>query len=330
MGTGSLSARRYRDQPLISHIYTADPAVHVFDGRIYLYPSHDIPGGTDRTNGNHFAMRDYHVFSMEKIGGPVTDHGIALALEDVPWASRQLWAPDAAERNGRYYLYFPARDKEGIFRIGVAVSDHPAGPFKAEPRPIDGTYSIDPAVLRDDDGAAYLYFGGINGGQLVCWKDGRFDPNPSGPAADEPAACPRVARLGTDMLSLAEPVCEIQLLDPEGNLIRAGDQKRRFFESCGLHKYRSIYYFTYSTGTTHEIVYATGDSPYGPFTYRGTVLKPVTGWTTHQYIVEIDGKWWLFYHDSQLSGESNLRNVKVTELRHRPDGSIETVDPFIQ
>ena len=74
-------------------------------------------------------MADYHVFSMETVGGPVTDHGVALKLEDVPWASKQLWAPDAAYKNGTYYLFFPARDAEGVFRIGVATGDSPSGPF---------------------------------------------------------------------------------------------------------------------------------------------------------------------------------------------------------
>lgn len=102
---------------------------------------------------------------MDDVGSPVTDHGVALALEDIPWAGKQLWAPDAATKNGKYYLYYPARDKEGIFRIGVAVSDVPEGPFKPEPKPIEGSYSIDPASFVDDDGEAYLYFGGIWGGQ---------------------------------------------------------------------------------------------------------------------------------------------------------------------
>ncbi|KAK5263094.1 hypothetical protein LTR40_014732, partial [Exophiala xenobiotica] len=90
-------------------------------------------------------MADYHVLSLDEVGGPVTDHGVALRVEDVPWVSKQLWAPDAATKNGKYYLYFPARDKQGIFRIGVAVSDKPSGPFTPDPSPIPGSYSIDPA-----------------------------------------------------------------------------------------------------------------------------------------------------------------------------------------
>jgi hypothetical protein len=96
-----------------------------------------------------------------------------------------------------------------------------------------------------------------------------------------------------------------------------------------LHKYNGTYYFSYSTGDTHFIMYATGTSPYGPFTVRGKVLEPVLGWTNHHSIVEFQGKWYLFYHDAQISGgQTHLRNIKVTELKHRADGSIETIDAY--
>jgi beta-xylosidase len=97
---------------------------------------------------------------MDSIGSKVTDHGVALKVDDIAWASKQTWAPDCAEKNGKYYFYFPARDSEGVFRIGVAVGDKPEGPFEPDPEPIPGSYSIDPACFVDDDGQAYLYFGG--------------------------------------------------------------------------------------------------------------------------------------------------------------------------
>ena len=94
-----------------------------------------------------------------------------------------------------------------------------------------------------------------------------------------------------------------------------------------MHVYDGRYYLSYSTGDTHRIVYATADDPYGPFTYRGVVLTPVLGWTTHHSILEFDGRWWLFYHDTSLSeGRTHLRSVKVTELTYRADGSIVTID----
>ncbi|MEZ4730558.1 MAG: family 43 glycosylhydrolase [Caldilineaceae bacterium] len=150
------------DQPLVTHLYTADPSAHVFEGRLYLYPSHERETTIPANDlGDQYDMVDYHVFSLDAIGGAVIDHGVALALEEIPWAGKQLWAPDAANKDGTYYFYFPAKDAQGIFRIGVATGPSPAGPFRAEPSPIAGSYSIDPCCFVDDDSQAYLYFGGL-------------------------------------------------------------------------------------------------------------------------------------------------------------------------
>src|ERR1041384_4173641 len=131
-------------QPLVSHLYTADPSAHVFEGRIYVYPSHDVERGIPQNDdGDHFDMVDYNVLSMDDLDSPVLEHGCALHVKDVPWAAKQMWAPDAAQRNGVYYLFFPAKDRQGIFRIGVAKSSRPEGPFQALPEPIAGSFSID-------------------------------------------------------------------------------------------------------------------------------------------------------------------------------------------
>ncbi|KAL9109346.1 MAG: hypothetical protein Q9227_005976 [Pyrenula ochraceoflavens] len=318
------------DQPLVSHIYTADPSAHVFEGKIYVYPSHDRETDIqDNDNGDQYDMNDYHVLSLDSIGGPVTDHGVALKQEDVPWVSKQLWAPDAATKDGKYYLYFPARDKEGIFRIGVAVGDRPGGPFVPEREPITGSYSIDPASFVDEDGEAYLYFGGIWGGQLQCWTSGKFDDKWSGPQepkGDVPSLMPRVAKLSKDMKSFDGGVKELQILDAAGKPIMADDHDRRFFEAAWMHKKDGKYYFSYSTGDTHYLVYATGDNPFGPFTYQGRILEPVVGWTTHHSIVEFQGRWFLFYHDCSLSkGVNHLRCVKVKEIFYDSEGKIKPV-----
>ena len=309
---------------MITHLFTADPSAHVFNGRLYIYPSHDretlIPAND---NGDQYDMVDYHVFSLDAIGGTVTDHGVALALENIPWASRQLWAPDAARKGETYFLYFPARDRDGLFRIGVAVSSVPEGPFTPEPEPIAGSYSIDPCCFVDNDGQAYLYFGGLWGGQLQCWTSGHFDPDGQEPVGNESALMPRVARLGADMRSFAGKVMPLAVMDAEGQPLRADDHERRFFEAAWVHKREGLYYFSYSTGDTHTLVYATGDNPLGPFTYRGRILEPVIGWTTHHSIVEFENKWYLFYHDASLSGgKDHLRCVKVAELFYGPDGTI--------
>jgi len=317
-------------RPLVEHLYTADPSAHVFDGRIYIYPSHDIDAGIPfNHNGDHFGMEDYHVFSMDGPGGKVTDHGVVLHVKDVPWAERQMWAPDAARRNGKYYFYFPAKRKDGIFQIGVAVGDSPAGPFKPEPTAIKGSYSIDPSVYEDSDGVFYMYFGGIWGGQLQKYRKHVYGDANELPPNKEPALGPIVARLTDDMKQFAETPREIAILDDKGRPLLAGDIERRFFEASWMHKYQGRYYFSYSTGDSHFICYATGDSPYGPFTYRGKILTPVVGWTTHHSICEFKGSWYFFYHDSILSGGvAHLRTMKMTSLVHNSDGTIRTIDPY--
>jgi beta-xylosidase len=240
-----------------------------------------------------------------------------------------MWAPDAATKNGKYYLYFPAKKADGIFQIGVAVSDSPTGPFKAEPEAIKGSYSIDPAVFEDDDGVHYMYWGGIWGGQLQNYRNNKYSATNQEPTSNETALGPIMARLSDDMLQLAEAPRELEILDESGNALLAGDNERRFFEASWMHKHNGKYYFSYSTGDTHFICYATSDNPYGPFTYQGQILTPVIGWTSHHSICQYENKWYLFYHDLVLSkGVTHLRSVKMTELTHNKDGSIATLAPY--
>ena len=317
-------------EPLVTHIYTADPSAHVFNGKIYVYPSHDLEhDGEDNDDGDEYQMEDYHILSMDNVDAPCVDNGEALNMRDVPWVSKQMWAPDCAFKNGKYYLYFPARDKDLRFHIGVAVSDSPVGPFKPEDNYIKGSFSIDPAVLVDDDGSAYIYFGGLWGGQLEKWQTGEFVENPAEIPADTKALGPQVAKLTDDMLQFADGPEEITILDENGEPIKAGDEDRRYFEGPWMHKYNGKYYLSYSTGTTHYLVYAIGDSPKGPFTYQGRILEPVIGWTTHHSIVEYEGKWYLFYHDSSLSGGVNHRRcVKFRELKYDENGKIIPMKPY--
>lgn len=316
-------------QPLVTHIFTADPSAHVFNGKIYIYPSHDFEAGIKEDDlGSHFAMRDFHVLSMDSIGGKVTDNGVALDIKDVPWAGRQMWAPDAAFHKGTYYLYFPVKDKSDVFHIGVATGKSPTGPFKAEKEPIKGSFSIDPCVFKDSDGSYYMYFGGIWGGQLQRWTTHKYEANAQLRKPNEEAILPRVARLSADMKSFTEEPRNVKITDANGKTFLESDNDKRFFEASWMHKYKGKYYFSYSTGDTHNICYAIGNNPYGPFTYKGIVLKPVEGWTSHHSIVEIKGKWYLFYHDIQISGKTHLRNVKVTELKYNQDGTIQSIDAY--
>ena len=264
---------------LIPGDYMADPSVHVFEGKVYIYPSHDWESGIPEDDwGAHFDMRDYHIFSLEDV-------------------------------------------MEGD------VIDTPYGPFVPEPDPIRGSYSMDPAVFKDDDGQVYVYFGGLMGGQLQRYKDNSALECAGFPADDEPAIPSRVARLTEDMKQFAEEPRPVVILDENGRPLTAGDHDRRFFEASWMHKYNGKYYFSYSTGDTHLLCYAISDNPYGPFVYQGVILTPVVGWTTHHCIVEYKGKWYLFHHDSVPSGGRTwLRSLKVCELHYDAEGKIETIE----
>jgi beta-xylosidase len=315
-------------KPLVTHIYTADPSARVFEGRVYIYTSHDLDHDNlaDDT-GDQYDMEDFHVFSMEDMHSLPVDHGQIFHVDDVPWAVKQMWAPDAIFKNDTYYFYFPAKDSEGLFRIGAATSPSPAGPFTPQPSFIPGTFSIDPCVLIDDDGQAYLYFGGLWGGQLQQWQTGTCDPAGTEPDDDAPALGPRVGKLSPDMLSFDGPVVEVSIVDQDGQPLPASDHDRRYFEGVWVHKYNGTYYLSYSTGDTHFIVYATSDTPTGPFVYRGRILNPVSGWTTQHSIIEFQGQWYLFYHDAALSGGiDNKRNINVTEMFYDADGSIPLIN----
>ena len=314
---------------LVENDFMADPAVHVFNGKLYIYPSHDRESGIpENDNGDHFDMNDYHVFSTSDIESEaLTDHGVVLKTRDIDWAGRQLWDCDVAFKNGKYYMYFPLKDRTDIFRLGVAISNNPAGPFIAQPDPIRGSYSIDPAVFQNTDGVHYMYFGGLWGGQLQRYRDNKALECAYLPSGDESALPSRVVLLSDDMLGFAEEPRPVFLLNKDGSPMKARQTEKRFFEASWMHRYNDKYYFSYSTGDTHLLCYATGDNPYGPFTYQGVIMTPVVGWTTHHSIVEFKSKWYLFHHDSIPSGGKTwLRSLKVVELEYTQDGTIKTIN----
>ena len=337
---------------LFPNDYMADPSVNVFNGRLYVYPSHNWDSGECfDDDGGHFQMRDYHVLSMDDVmDGEVTDHGVILDVEQVPWAEKQMWDNDVVEKNGKYYLIFSAKDYSGMFRLGVAVSDTPEGPFRPEKHPIRGSFSIDPCVFKDDDGEIYCYFGGIWGGQLQ-WRAPLAAPYApiaqpdSAPApadaadlghapdkktelfapAGAPALSSYVVRMTDDVLLFNEAPRPVLIVDENGEPLKA-DDPHRFFEASWMHKQNGKYYFSYSTGDSHYLCYAVGDNPYGPFTYQGVILDPVVGWTTHHSIVEYKGQWYLFHHDCVPSNDITwLRSLKVMPIEFDENGKIKTM-----
>ena len=322
--------KRAVSQPLVVDKYTADPSAHVFDGKIYIYPSHDIDAGIPfNDNGDHFGMRDYHAYTMESPDDKLaTDLGKILDIDEVPWAKRQMWAPDIARKGDKYYFYFPAKDRDDIFKIGVALGDSPSGPFTPDPKPIEGSYSIDPAVFNDN-GKYYMYFGGLWGGQLQKYRNNIYSNGNELRSDDDFAFGPLVAELADDMRGFSTSPEEIIIQDENGNPLLAGDNSRRYFEGPWVHKYNEKYYLSYSTGDTHFICYAIGDTPKGPFKYAGKILDPVVGWTTHHSICEFNGRWFLFYHDSSLSeGVTHLRCMKVVEIFYDKNGLIKKINPY--
>jgi hypothetical protein len=296
-----LTGSAFAQNPLIMDQFTADPTARVFNGKLYVYPSHDIRCEETQGRPDWFCMPDYHVFSSENLTD-WTDHGKILGQENVPWADSKaysMWAPDAVEKNGKYYFYFPTRTKEasdgeGGFSIGVAIADNPEGPFVAQPEPIKGVNGIDPNVLIDKDGQAYLY-----------WSQNKVFG----------------AKLKVNMLELAsEPKIFSEL--PQKGLI----------EGPFVFERNGTYYLTYPhvANKTERLEYATGDNPLGPFIHKGVIMdESVSGtWTNHHSITEYKDQWILFYHDNDLSPDFDKnRSIRADSLFFEENGNIEKVVP---
>lgn len=287
----------YSQNPIVRDQFTADPTARVFEGKIYLYPSHDIPSPVERLK-EWFCMADYHVFSSDNLID-WQDHGVIVSQENVPWVapeSYSMWAPDCVYKDGKYYFYFPsapAGENRRGFAIGVAVSDTPYGPFIPEAKPIEGVGGIDPCVLIDDDGEAYIYWSGRG---------------------------MSVARLKKNMLELDGEPTQIEGL-PEG-----------FKEGPFVFKRKGIYYYTFPwvKDKTETLAYATGDNPMGPFTFQGIIMEesPTGCWTNHHSIVEYKDQWYLFYHHNDYSPSFDKnRSARIDALFFNSDGTIRKVTP---
>jgi GH43 family beta-xylosidase len=296
----------FAQNPFIRNQFTADPTARVFEGKVYVYPSHDIPSPVERLK-EWFCMADYHVFSSENLT-EWTDHGVIVSQDKVPWVYPEgysLWAPDCIYRDGKYYFYFPAPVKDTLIgrgmMVGLAISDKPYGDFVPQPEPIKGVFGIDPCTLIDKDGQAYIYWAGF-GGLLG-------------------------AKLKDNMIELAsEPVAIRELPAPDKGL----KEGPFVFEREGK------YYFTFpwvKNNTTELLAYAMGDNPLGPFEMKGEIMdeSPVGCWTNHHSIIEYKGQWYLFYHHNDLSPKFDKnRSVRIDSLTFNPDGTIQKVIPTLR
>jgi GH43 family beta-xylosidase len=302
LGAGA-GQRAAAQNPLILNQFTADPTARVFGSRVYVYPSHDIPCTPGRGRPGWFCMEDYHVFSSANLTD-WTDHGVIVTQNKVPWVkpdSYSMWAPECVARNGKYYFYFPSTPSDTTggkgFRIGVAVADAPTGPFVPQRAPIKGVSGIDPNVLIDKDGQAYLY-----------WSDGNI----------------YAAKLRPDMLELSSAPVVLGALPSQG--LKEGPY---VFERQGT------YYLTYPhvANKTERLEYATSNSPLGPFQVRGVLMdeSPTSCWTNHHSITQVNNQWYLFYHHNDLSPAFDKnRSIRVDSLFFNADGTIRKVLPTLR
>ena len=212
---------RYSGNPFVTQ-FVADPAAHVFNGRVYVYDTDDQTNG-----GTYWNSTAWHAFSSANLVD-WTDEGSVLTLQAFAYAAKwAAWAPDVVSKDGRYYFFAPI-DR---WQIGVAVGDTPTGPFTdaigapliQKDRDLNaGDEPIDPAVLIDDDGQAYLYFG---------------------------TRVPKVVKLTADLLHLDGPIIDMSV---SGN---------NYAEAPWMGKHNGTYYFSYSTGWPGQIAYGTSASP---------------------------------------------------------------------
>ncbi|MBR1569565.1 MAG: family 43 glycosylhydrolase [Bacteroidales bacterium] len=292
----TFTAAAFSQNPVIRGQYTADPTARVFEGKVWLYTSHDIISPVEPER-RWFCMEDYHAFSSEDLVH-WTDHGVILDQKNVPWGNPEgysMWAPDCVYRNGKYYFYFPNAPKGGRgFAVGVAVAEHPDGPYKPEENSIQGVFGIDPCVLVASDGHAYIYWSGMG-----------F----SG------------AKLKDNMTELDGQAVRLDASFP------AGQKEGPFiFEREGK------FYLTYPwvQDRTECLAYAMSDSPLGPFEYKGKIMEKSGNecWTNHHSFVEYNGQWYLFYHHNDYSPDFDKnRSVRIDKVRFNPDGTIEQVTP---
>jgi beta-xylosidase len=291
--------------PLFTEIFTADPAVLVHDCTFYITAGHD-----EGTTG--FQLFDWYVLSSTDMVNWSYGDGPELDLDVFDWANANAWASQMVEKDGKFYWYVPINQQGGAMTIGVAVGDSPRGPFTDAiggplindaiemaafdyNDPGQTVYTIDPTVFIDDDGSAYLAYGGF--GRMV------------------------IAKLGDDMISIDGDMIE---RTPPG-----------FFEAPYLTKRNGTYYLFYAAGINPATIdYVRSDSPMGPWTGREQILDSLPNneeedaATSHPAVAEFAGQWYLVYHLSNGPGGGTYkRQVAIEKLTFNDDGTVEPIEP---
>jgi hypothetical protein len=287
ISVAQVNAQKRRSNPIVSHMFTADASAHVWaDGRLYVYPSTDVAPAK-----GYATMDGYHVFSTDDM---ITwkDHGEILHSKDVPWGIKNggyMWAPDCVYKDGIYYFYFPHKNKEKEWEIGVATSTKPASDFVLQGYVKGGNTFCDPCVFIDDDGQAYLY-------------------------AVVNAKC-YAARLKDNMMEI------------EGEMVlQTGLDGHR--EGPFVFKRKGMYYLMYPDDFPkyNKMRYSMSSSPLGPWECKGVFLGSTDVITTHGSCVEYKGQWYIFYHNGNLSGGiGTQRSVCFDPVYFNEDGTIQLV-----
>lgn len=288
----------YEGNPLVRNHSATDPDLHVWNDTLWMYCSQDHQM-REGDKGTYDRMDGYHASSTTDMVHWI-DHGEVMNSRNISWGLKGwMWALGAAHKNGKYYLYYPHKDKKGEWRIGVGIGNTPAGPFKDIGHPIEGLSGIDPMVFIDDDGQAYIY----NNTAVV-------------------------AKLKPNMIELAEKPHKIKY-GPEEVMT---NDTLKFLEGSYMHKTDGIYYYSFTNwkNKNHQGFYAMGDNPYGPFEWKGAMAPAQKGAQDHHSIVEFKGKWYYFYHIAGIkfkpeNWNGERRIACFDRLFYNEDGTIKMV-----
>lgn len=293
--------------PIVQTWFTPDPAPLVVGDRLYVYTGHDENGA------DFFWMNEWRVYSTTDMAN-WTDHGTPLSLASFSWADDRAWASQCIERNGKFYWYICAHSKlSGGMAIGVAVGDSPTGPFRdAIGKPLfeNGSWDhIDPTVLIDEDGQAWLYWGNPHIYYL---------------------------KLNEDMISHSGDLGTIELTE-EGfgapaPRFRNKEVKYKdcYTEGPWIEKRGGRYYLLYAAGGVPEhIAYSVSDTPTGPWKYMGEImpLQDTRSFTNHCGVATYKGRNYFFYHTGWLPGGGGFgRSASVEEFHYNADGSYPIIN----
>ena len=310
--------------PIVPGWY-ADPEIHVFGGRYWIYPTYsDHFGKADMSEHFTPAQQEarkqrmvrpsygiqtfFNAFSSPDLVN-WTKHEHVLDVENVSWAAYAVWAPSVIEANGKYYMFFSANDIQSdgeVGGIGLAVSDTPGGPFKdAIGKPLIGAFHngaqpIDPFAFRDKDGQVYLYYGG--------WKH-----------------C-NVVKLSADLKSIVPHA--------DGSMYKEVTPPG-YVEGSFMIERNGTYYLMWSeggwTGPDYSVAYAMGPGPTGPFKPMGKILAQdfrIARGAGHHSVVNVPGtdEWYIAYHRRPLDKtRGEHRQLAIDRMEFNADGTIRPV-----